>query len=248
MAMTSLRDYAACIGVSGNFSVLAHFFGFMRARVPPDPTGITAEVSIREQIGRLKWQHIHFNVTRVGSDQFSDAANASVDYCLYRIRTIYAQVSLGVGRVNHFGILTADAQGLDAITTEGQAEDITDMWAIEGDAIDTYFPASMNIPSGNGILLGQSVVDGPCEGKDMLFEMNGSVIGVFAGGDEGMGRTCAHEVGHYLDLGHQNGDPLNLMCQTGVALQNGGTLRGSVQLYGWQGDDMKVHCLVRPGC
>lgn len=239
--MPSLRNVAACIGVTGNFSVLRDFYGFFLGRVPVDPTGAVIELRLSKQMKRLKWPHFHLRVNAVGADNFGPAVDPAIDYSIYKIRNIYAQVRVGVGRVSHRRILAADAQGLDVITSEGEMENVTDEFAVDGHAIDVFIPASMNVPDGDGVLLGKSAVDGPCGEKDDK-GLNGSVVGPW--GSEQMARTFAHEVGHYLDLSHENDRPDNLMCQTGQA----NSVRNSILLDDEQGDCIKDHCMMRGGC
>ncbi len=239
--MASIRSLAACMGLSGDLSVLGDLFGFFRRQVPPDPTGAATQVSLKTQLQRLGGRHHHLNVIAVGVDQFTDSDDIQVDYAIYRLRTIWSQVSLGVGRIQHWGVDTADAGGLDTPTSKGDLEDITDSWTVANDGIDMFIPHNMNIPSDGGIILGRSAIDGPCEDKDDK-GMNGSTAGLW--GSEQTARTFAHELGHYLGLEHKNGSPSNLMCQSGKA----SSTRNSVNLTSGQGSDMRDHCLVRGGC
>lgn len=238
--MASIRDLADCIGVTGDFSILRDFYGFFRGVLPPDPTGAVVQVSLLRQTQRLEGEHCHLNVIAIGVDNFTDAEDIQIDYSLYRIRDIYHQVGVGVGRVLHFGVDTADADGLDSPTTEDDLEEITDHWTVDNDAVDVFLPFNMNVPSNNGQVLGLSAVDGPCD-KDAK-GMTGSVAGLW-GGDQ-VARTFAHEVGHYLGLSHRNNQPDNLMCQSGQA----NNMRTSVDLTTGQGNDMKDHCFVRDDC
>ena len=89
--MASLRSIAACIGVTGNFSVSRDFFGFLR--------GVPSDVSILTQVRRLQGRHVHMNFIRVGSDQFTNNDLAEMDSALQFTRDNYAQVNLGVGKV-----------------------------------------------------------------------------------------------------------------------------------------------------
>ncbi|HJQ33108.1 MAG TPA: zinc-dependent metalloprotease family protein [Pyrinomonadaceae bacterium] len=239
--MASLRQIAACIGISGTFSVLGDFYGFFLARVPDDPTGVEITLSLLQQIRRLQKPHFHLDVTAVGSDNFTGAMDGALDYSLFKIRNVYAQAGVGVGRVRHHRVLSADAQGLDVITSEGEMETITDTFALDGDSINVLIPASMNVPSDGGMLLGKSAIDGPCEEKDDK-GLNGSCVGPW--GSEQMARTMAHEVGHYLGLTHRNDEPENLMCQSGKA----SSIRDSILIDSGQADDIKDHCLVHPSC
>jgi hypothetical protein len=110
--MASVKAMMGCIGVDtdGTVSVLGHFFGFLRARVPADPdTTVTASVSLLDHMNRLQGKHIHLNIIRVGIDNFTDAEVDKIEYSIYRIRNIYKPVSLTVGRVQHWDVTSAEA-------------------------------------------------------------------------------------------------------------------------------------------
>ena len=244
----SLRAFASCIGVSGPFSVLGHFFGFARWRLPTDPTGVRVEVSLKEQIERLRGRHFHLNVIAVGSDQFTDADYNEIDYSIFRTRNIYRPVAVGVGRVQHWVVSTADADGLDTPTTTGDLEDLTEDWTVPNDGIDLFVPHNMSVSSDGGTTLGRSAIDGPCDKNAK--GMTGAVCGLW--GSEQTARTFAHELGHYLGLSHNHGDACptgttarnNLMAQSRCAVST----RGSVLLTSSQGDNVRDHCSTKSGC
>jgi hypothetical protein len=238
--MDSIRSLANCIGVTGGFSVLRDFLGFSRGQLPPDPTGAAVTVSLKRQAQRLRGRHFHLNVIAVGSDQFSDADFIEIDYSIFKLRNIYDTVSLGVGRVQHWAVTTADADGLDTPTSEDDLEDLTDDWTVPNDAIDMFIPHNVSIPSNGGSILGLSPEGGPCDKDDK--DMNGSTCGLW--GSEQTARSFAHELGHYLGLGHENGTPTNLMCQSSGA----SSIRNSVQLTSGQGETVRGHCFVHDGC
>jgi hypothetical protein len=240
--MASLRALAGCIGVTGNFSVLRDFLGFFRGVLPPDPTGAEVRVSLRRQLRRLQGEHFNVNVIATGVDNFTDADDIEVDYSIFKLRNVYNQVDVGVGRIRHFAITVAEADGLDAPTTKDQLEELTEAWSIDNDAIDLFIVHDMNIPSGSGILLGRSAVDGPCPGDKDDKGMSGSTSGLW--GSEQTARTVAHELGHYLTLEHRNSQTSNLMCQSGSA----SSIRDSIQLTSGQGDDVEDHCMCRDDC
>ena len=146
-----------------------------------------------------------------------------------------------MGRVLHFSVSVAQANGLDSITTTDGLSNVSNSFVVHNNGIDVHVPFSLNVPSNGGIILGQSPSPGPCEGKDAK-GMNASVVGLF--GSEQTARSFSHEVGHYLGLGHQNDHPENLMCQSGSA----SSIRNSVILTNDQGNTIKSHCLVKPGC
>lgn len=239
--MPSIRSLAGCIGLSGDISVLGDFFGFFRQQVPPDPTGAQTVVSLSDQAERLRDDYHNLNVVAVGVDQFTDADDIEVDYSIYKLRNIWNQADLTVGRIRHYGVATVDAAGLDSPTTRDDLEEITDRWTVSNDGIDMFIPHNMNVSSNGGTILGRSAVDGPCEDKDDK-GMNGSTGGLW--GSEQTARTFAHELGHYLTLTHRNSQPSNLMCQSGSA----SSTRNSVNLTSGQASDMRDHCLVDSGC
>ncbi len=238
--MASLRDLADCIGLPDEFSVLRHFFGFARGVLPTDPTGADVTVSLKRQLDRLEGEYLDLNVIAVGSDQFTDDDYNEIDYSIFKTRNIYHTISLGIGRVRHYIVSTADADGLDTPTTEGDLGQLTADWTVSNSGIDMFIPHNMSVPSNGGTLLGLSPVPGPCD-KDAK-GMTGPVAGLW--GSEQTARTFAHELGHYLGLSHRNNSRDNLMCQSSRA----NSIRDSVDLTGGQGNTMDDHCSVEDGC
>ena len=116
--------------------------------------------------------------------------------------------------MQHWNISAAAADGLDAPTEEGQLQELTERWEVPNNGIDLFIVHDMNIASNGGMLLGRSAVDGPCGDKDQK-GMEAATAGLW--GSEQTARTVAHELGHYLTLEHRNGEPDNLMCQSGRA-------------------------------
>jgi Metallo-peptidase family M12B Reprolysin-like len=244
----SLRDFANCIGIGGSFSVLGDFFGFRQRRLPTDPTGVRVEVSLREQISSLRGRHFNLNVIKVGSDQFTATDHNEIDYSIFKMRNVYRQVTLGVGRILHWIVTTADANGLDTPTTQGELEDLTGDWTVVNDGVDLFIPHNMSVPSNTGMILGLSPVDGPCDKNAK--GMTGAVCGLW--GSEQTARTFAHELGHYLGLSHNHGDTCpsttsgqnNLMAQSRCAL----SIRNSTLLTSSQGTNVRDHCSTKAGC
>jgi len=244
--MVSIRSIAGCIGVTGNISILGDFLGFLRARVPPDPTGVRINISLLQQVQRLQQPHFHLNIIRIGLESFTDAENIQIDYSIFKCRNIYAAIGVGVGRVSYFFVTVAEAGGLDAPTTVSQVEDISSRWVVDNDAIDVSIPFAMSVPSDGGQILGKSPVGGPCPGDKDDKGMNGSVVGLF--GSEQTARSFSHEVGHYLGLDHQNGTPINLMAQTSFVMTAGLDVRNAVALTSSQGNTVSGHCMIAPPC
>lgn len=220
--MASLRAIASCIGVTGDFKVGRDFFGFMR--------GVPTDVSVLTQVRRLQGRHVHMNFIRVGSDQFTNNDLAEIDSALQATRDFYATINLGVGRIEHYVISTADANGAENINNDDEAEELTNDWTVPNSSMDIFFVLTYS-----GSTIGLSRVDGPCD-KDAK-GMDGSVVAM-EGSVNTTGFVLAHEAGHYLGLGHSSSSG-NLMFGT---VPNGGNLTSS------QGADMRDHCFTRSGC
>lgn len=259
--MASLKAIVGCLGIDAGaeISVLGEVFGFIRRRVPTDPDNtVTAQVSLLGLIRGAKQQHIHLNIIRVGFDAISGGATAQddalhkLDYALYRMRNIYAQVSLGVGRVEHYFIDAADAGGFDDLGSEDEADDLIAAWSVPNSGVDAFVVRNI---SSSDFVGKASDIPGECdkEAKD-----DGVVAGEIGRGFEAFARTFSHEVGHHLGLSHNHGgDPdcpgttagcNNLMAQTRCATSCGGGTRTAVLLTSGQGSTMRSHCSVHGGC
>ncbi len=246
--MASTKAILNCIGVntSGTVSILGHMFGFIRRRVPDDPCSTTAaRVSMLGQIRSLQGRHFHINVIRVGIDNFTSDEIDKIEYAIYKARNIFNTQNLGVGRVNHYNVTSAQANGKDDIGSDDEAEDLTHDWTVDNNGIDVFMVD--NISAG---FVGISPVNGPCDKDDK--DMNGVIGGEVNRSRAGVARTFAHEIGHYLGLSHNHGTNCpasatardNLMAQTRCA----NSTCNSVVLTGSQGSTIRGHCFVRSGC
>lgn len=248
--MTSLKSLLNCIGVdtNRNISVLRDVLGYTEGVVPADPSGITATESLLGFMNDVRGDHFHINIIDVGLDNFSSNERYKVDYSIYRTRQIFRTVNLGLGRVERYFILAADSNGRDDIGSEDEATDLTQEWTIPNDGMDVFVVENISDPD----FIGISNINGPCD-KDA--KGRNGVIGGFANrrSVEGMAKTFAHEIAHYLGLRHNHGSNCpsgnnarnNLMAQTRCAP---GSLRNAVILTNGQGNNMQDHCFVKNGC
>jgi hypothetical protein len=221
--MASVRQVAKCIGVDkAALSVVRDLFGFLE--------GVPGQVSLLTQIKRLQGDHAHLNLIRVGSDQFTAGDRAEIDAALQSTRDTYAQVNLGIGRIEHYAISTGEADGAENIDNDDEAEDLTNDWTVPNDALDIFFVLTYA-----GTRAGLSRVEGPCD-KDAK-GMDGSVVAIESTVGN-TGQILAHEAAHYLGLEHVDNSN-NLMFDS---VPNGGDLTSG------QGVDMRDHCFVDPGC
>lgn len=265
--MVSVRALMRAFGVAstGNRSICLHLLGFARQRVPTDPDSATvARVSLLQHAADRTRPRIHLNVIRVGFDGVPaanrDAAGDMVDYGIYKLRNIYRTVGLAVGRVEHWTVTAAQANGRDDVGSEDEADLLSDEWSVNNDGIDVFV-----VPTISAGFIGISPVPGSCD-KDLSAPQpgggaanpqdTGSRNDGLLGGEldrdpDGFARTFAHELGHFLRLEHNHGgEPEcpatdagknNLMAQTRCAI----SARNSVLLTSTQGDTMRAHCSVK---
>jgi hypothetical protein len=258
--MAGLRATMDCLGIDtdGDVSVLTRFFGFLRGRLPTDPTGAATEVSVLREVRAAQGRHIDLNVIQVGFDAIPGGATAqdqaldTLDYGLYRTRDVYDAVGLGVGRVLHWVISAADADGMDDLGSENECDDLIASWSVPNDGVDAFVVRNISDPDFVGRA---SAIPGSCDKED---KEDGVVAGEISRTGDGFARTYAHEIGHHLGLSHNHGGGSdcpgttagcnNLMAQTRCATSCGGGVRAAVLLSGSQGTTMRGHCAVRDGC
>lgn len=185
--MASVKSIMACIGIdtSGSVSVLGGLFGFKRQRVPTDPdTSVRASVSMLAQIRGLQGNHIHLNVIRVGFDALPDPSNLDdeyekIDYATYRTRNIYAQVNLGVGRILHYHIDAADADGMDDLGSTDEADDLIAAFSVKNSGVDAFVVRNI---SSSDFIGKASAIPGTCDKES---KEDGVVAGEIGRGSEG---------------------------------------------------------------
>ena len=102
----SLRTVCGCIGLTGNISIMSDFFGYRRF-VKPTTDSLLTQVKILSE-----GAHINMNIIIVGSNMYMDPDLAEIEYAIRKMRSIYAQVNIGIGRIEYnYPITTQEAPG-----------------------------------------------------------------------------------------------------------------------------------------
>jgi hypothetical protein len=244
--MVSLRQIAQCLGLSGNFSVIHDFLGYRT-----DFTG--RNTSLLQQVRLLRNRRINLNIIRTGIDNFVLADEQEIDNAIQVTRAIFATVNLGIGRVEHWDISVADANGRDVPTSDADARSLTDEWTVPNASFDVYFVLNGWPGSTAGLTtIGLSAVNGPCD-KNSSSAMTGCVV-VLSTAAATTGQCLAHELSHYHGLSHvcilgSTGGCSGGSCQPQhqpslmhPCIPNGGNLSSG------EGQTMNNHCFVNDGC
>ena len=206
--MASLRSLAACIGVTGEFSVVRDFFG--HASPPPwrpvSPDNIPPpSLSLLTQIRRLQQPYFNINVVRVGTnsdgifasegvDDIDDAVHEkNVDAAVALAREIYGAIGVGIGRVERWGIRSAETH-YEVIDSHAEAAELVDekAWIGNPDGIDVFVVKAYLDASGR------------CPPK----QQTGVVVVSTETDFPFTAHTFSHELGHFfLGRGHKKTTP-----------------------------------------
>lgn len=235
----SLKQAAADAQLHGTISLVRDIYGYRQGHLPTNPIGDGTSMSLRKWAALGQGNSFNLNVVAVGIESFTDGMFDEIDTAVGRMREIYGAIGVGVKWVLHWQIPTAEAGGADVLTSQDEIDDLLSGFAVPNGGIDLYFPAGWNVPVAGGMLLGKSVIDGPCPGDKDVKGNKGSCVGLT--GTMSSSRSAAHEVGHYLSLTHRQNEPHDLMAQTGVAADP------KWQAVGFdadQADDVRLHCMV----
>jgi hypothetical protein len=243
--MASLRSLAACIGVTGKFSVVGDFFGY--ASAPPwvlspniQKIDLPSSLSLLTQIRRLQQPYFNINVVRVGTERVVDWEpkwllapddEQNVDCAVDMARGIYGAIGVGIGRVERWWHIPASdaASSHEVINSHAEAADLVQEYSVGNDGIDVFVVLSY---------LGDTAGAHPPNGDGVVVE---SIETDFLG----TARTFSHELGHFfLTQGHKNNEPNNLMAQSDIA----NPMPGSTQLNADQADKIKKHDKILDAC
>ena len=162
-----------------------------------------------------------------------------IQYAIQVARDLYAQVNLGIRRLNWQRIPFADANGYVNLADGGEAEDLTDDWNGVGGGLDVFWVQSI------GDAGGWSNTEGPCD-KDSKDGRTGAVLEV-SGGRRFTGILLGHEVGHYLGLSHAT-TKTNMMGADANDDGIGEIDGNSTAITASQGTTMRRHCSISGPC
>ncbi|MFN0182047.1 MAG: hypothetical protein ACKVZ0_24855 [Gemmatimonadales bacterium] len=212
--MASLRKVAACIGITGSFSVVKRFYGyrsgvfghkslnlapnqvtFNQVKIAPDDPGT---LSLRRQIQLLKTRFINLDVIRVGGDVFTAAEQQEVDIAVQVARELYQRVDIGIGRVLAWHIKASDAGSYMSLDSRCETIDLIDEWTAPGGGIDCFFVRSLTYGPGGGT---------PEKGDGLVVVLLQTMYS---------GVALAHELGHYLGVDYHLGNRKFLMASSPV--------------------------------
>lgn len=233
----SLRAVAAsCLGLSGDFTVKRGVYGYIWGP-------IDRELRLKSHLDLIRDDAFNVCVFLVGHEPgfagwWSQAEAQSMQTTIDVMRSLYAQVGVGVRRIFWRYIPTDEATGYWSVDA-GEATDLTEDFSGPNDGIDVFFVKNVSDAGG------WSNSDGPCD-KDDKGERTGAVLEL-SGSDTFDGILLAHEVGHYLTLKHAN-DITNVMGDDSDGDGIGSINSTSLNLTTSQGNKMKASCWMRPAC
>ena len=236
--MASIRELGACLGLPGTFTILGDFFGYASAPpwlTAPSQKHLPASLSVLEQVRRIQQPYFNLYLVRVGvnpGDLFLEPEEEeNVDCAVQLTRDIYAQIGVGIGRVDRWWYIPYGSK-YDVIDDDCEADELIDAYDLPDDGIKVFFVTAW---------LGNTVgrTDGDKDGSAVLLRSRGPGSTFILAA-----RTLAHEMGHMFGLGHQNDDASNLMCQGGHVtelsnLKTADFIPAATHFYDWQGDDVR---------
>jgi hypothetical protein len=257
VATLSVRQIAqSCLGKTGNLSVNSDVYGYIFREADGSVfgtlggndtlpgSGQATTRSLRRHLETISGNATDLVLILVGHENdFSGATDrddaTKVQYCVQVTRDLYAQVNVGIRRLNWQRIPLADADGYVDILDGAEAEDLTDDWNGPNGGIDVFWVQSI------GDAGGWSNVDGPCD-KDSKDGRTGAVLEL-SGSRRFTGVLLGHEVGHYLGLSHTNSQA-NMMGDDSDGDGIGSINSNSTAISASEGNTMRSHCSVHGPC
>lgn len=240
MATVSIREARShCLGARNEISVKRHLFQYIYGP-------IDRELRVRRHIELMQGEAIDLHVFLVGHEPgfagwWSEEEAARTQHAIDVMREIYAQVGLGVRNIDWRYIDTDTAAGYFSVDG-AEATDLTEEFSGPGPGIDVFFVQDVSDAGGWSNSLG------PCN-KNLPFTRTGAVLETRTNLLFG-GILLAHEVGHYLTLGHGDdvSDITNVMGHDADGDGIGTINSSSTGLTSAQGTTMKASCFIRPAC
>jgi len=252
----SVRDIAAQhLARSGDLSINGDVFGYLHrdddgllfgaldddAVLPFVGTAaVPTKRSLKRHLETVSGPSIDVVLFLVGHEPgftgvVTPAQAAKMQYAVQVARDIWQQRDFGIRRLE-WGTITPDQAGNRTdISSIFEALLLTIEFSGRPGAIDLFAVQTM------GDMVGRSPKNGPCS-KDSLFAMSGCVLEL-AEDPQFTGIGVAHEIGHYLGLGHES-DENNVMHGPTVIFGKCNTGPQMVELTSAQAVIMKSHCMV----
>ena len=239
--MVSLRAVMDRVQPAGfvpaeGMSLLRHLFGYIP--LPIETTSRFVQVSVHDQLDRLRRIHFNINVISVAFDALpvrtEATAQGQLNSALVRAREIYDAAGVGIGRVLRFSVPSQTGPGGDGhLRSEQELKDLTNAWTVHHDGIDVFVVSELDYMVDGAYPGGHSPIGGTCNKDDDTVATGLGIV--LDSTPAATGHTLGHELGHYLGLEHwaHAGDNLMVPGSGADTLQN-----SQIQI-------IRGHCSIR---